>query len=378
MNAGLTQVLADRTNTYLYGNGRISQHATQTEYFLGDALGSVRQLADATSAVTLTQSYAPYGGTVSSTGSGTSAYQFTGEMRDANGLTYLRARYLDSSTGRFTQRDPSRMEANLYLYAGANPVNRIDPTGLYSRFDAVIFAYKHDLNTDLGTNINGTQCANFASFVLYAGGIRDTRPEPRIQLKFDNDDAEAFQGMQPPYWDPNIMKTDNVFEKYRHMFLQEWYDTDHLLDFLVKNGHADTRTYSGVVPHFNSAFATADNVNRNNQEWKEFLRINKSFIQPGDLVFYDSAETNYAEWEHVAVVTDWSIQTYMDKQGTDPWNRIAMEMYYSVIAPYDCGFDWDMVKPRVVEQGGSINYQTNRSVDNTGSRSKSIMFVHIR
>ncbi len=132
LNAGLTQVLSDGTNTYLYGNGRIAQTDSTTEYFLGDALGSVRQLVDSAGAVTLTQSYAPYGEIVSSTGSGTSAYQFTGEMRDANGLTYLRARYLDSSTGRFTQRDPSGLEANLYLYAGANPVNRVDPTGLFS------------------------------------------------------------------------------------------------------------------------------------------------------------------------------------------------------------------------------------------------------
>ncbi len=44
--AGLTQVVDDGTNTYLYGNGRIAQVDSTTEYFLGDALGSVRQLAD--------------------------------------------------------------------------------------------------------------------------------------------------------------------------------------------------------------------------------------------------------------------------------------------------------------------------------------------
>lgn len=81
LNTGLTQVLADGANTYLYGNGRIAQAGGTTEYFLGDALGSVRQLTDTAGAVTLTQNYSPYGETGSNVGSGYSAYQYTNEMR---------------------------------------------------------------------------------------------------------------------------------------------------------------------------------------------------------------------------------------------------------------------------------------------------------
>ena len=43
VNAGLTQVLSDGTNTYTYDLRRISQLGTaDAEYFLGDALGFVR------------------------------------------------------------------------------------------------------------------------------------------------------------------------------------------------------------------------------------------------------------------------------------------------------------------------------------------------
>ncbi len=135
MNAGLTQVLSDGTNTYLYGNGRISQHATQTEYFLGDALGSVRQLADAAGAVTLTKSYAPYGDVSQSVGTSQTSYAFTGEARDANGLTYLRARYYNSGDGRFLSRDTWNgdynrpLSLNRWGYVEGNPVNYTDPTG---------------------------------------------------------------------------------------------------------------------------------------------------------------------------------------------------------------------------------------------------------
>ncbi len=135
MNTGLTQVLADGTNTYLYGNGRIAQAGSTTEYFLGDALGSVRQLADSASVVMLTQSYSPYGETISSMGSGASAYQFTGESRDANGLTYLRARYYNSGDGRFVSRDTwggdynRPLSLNRWGYAEGSPVMYSDPSG---------------------------------------------------------------------------------------------------------------------------------------------------------------------------------------------------------------------------------------------------------
>ncbi|MCL4561765.1 MAG: hypothetical protein M1281_14300, partial [Chloroflexi bacterium] len=50
--AGLPQVLGDGTNTYLYGLGRIAQqNASGNEYFLTDALGSVRQRVDASGTI---------------------------------------------------------------------------------------------------------------------------------------------------------------------------------------------------------------------------------------------------------------------------------------------------------------------------------------
>ena len=85
LNTGLTQVLADGTNTYLYGNGRIAQSELMTEYYLTDALSSVRQLVNMNSAITLTQSNAPYGEVIQSVGTSQTNYAFTGEMRDANG-----------------------------------------------------------------------------------------------------------------------------------------------------------------------------------------------------------------------------------------------------------------------------------------------------
>ncbi len=53
------------------------------EYFLGEALGSVRQIADASGAVTLTQSFEPYGKVSGSEGTSSSIYGFDAEQTDS-------------------------------------------------------------------------------------------------------------------------------------------------------------------------------------------------------------------------------------------------------------------------------------------------------
>ena len=149
--AGLTQVLVDVTsgvtNTYLYGNGRIAQNnsGNGASYFLGDALGSVRQLTDSNGAVTLSKSYQPYGSVLSTSGSGSSAYGFTGEWTDNTGLVYLRARYYMSGVGRFVSKDMwpgdynNPLTLNGWNYTAGNPINRIDPSGQCYRWVGPVY-----------------------------------------------------------------------------------------------------------------------------------------------------------------------------------------------------------------------------------------------
>ena len=190
LNTGLTQVLSDGTNTYLYGNGRIAQTNSTTEYFIADALGSVRQLVDVNSAVTLTQSYAPYGAVTQSIGSGATAYQFTGEMRDANGLIYLRARYYAPQDGRFLSRDPwggdytRPLSLNRWNYVEGNPVNLTDPTGLMSRshaeFQSCISSPKLD---GVRLNVKENVCS-MISELEEKGYLTDIADEDHIEAAY--------------------------------------------------------------------------------------------------------------------------------------------------------------------------------------------------
>jgi RHS repeat-associated protein len=62
-------------------------------------------------------------------------YKFIGEAEDpAASLMFLRARFLDSTSGRFLSRDPLGLRnlsgMSSYTYALANPLRLVDPSGL--------------------------------------------------------------------------------------------------------------------------------------------------------------------------------------------------------------------------------------------------------
>ncbi|MCA1834978.1 MAG: RHS repeat-associated core domain-containing protein [Actinobacteria bacterium] len=78
-----------------------------------------------------TYSYDPYGTITAATGTVPKPYRYAGGYSGSKtGLTHFGARYYDSTTGRWTQRDPSGRDANADAYTGSDPINRVDPHGL--------------------------------------------------------------------------------------------------------------------------------------------------------------------------------------------------------------------------------------------------------
>jgi|CXWL01.1.fsa_nt_gi RHS repeat-associated protein len=181
LNTGLTQVLYDGTTTYAYGLGRIAQTDTTTEYFLGDALGSVRQMTDSTGEITFAQTYDPYGTVTSTSGLSHTDYGFTGESYSpSTQLTYLRARYYDPAEGRFTSRDTWGGDArrplslNRWGYVEGNPINAIDPSGYITEnqakkakviVDKLKMIYNVHVERDWGYRIVDNQNLLFRDFI---------------------------------------------------------------------------------------------------------------------------------------------------------------------------------------------------------------------
>jgi hypothetical protein len=94
LSAGLTQVPSDALLDYLFGIDLIAlANGSNIDYFLGDALGSVLQITDASGVLTLAKNYDPFGNVVSSLGTTSTSNGFTAEQTDPTGLIYLRARY---------------------------------------------------------------------------------------------------------------------------------------------------------------------------------------------------------------------------------------------------------------------------------------------
>ncbi len=181
-------MLADGSNAYLYGNGRIAQYDTAMQYFGGDALGSVRQLYSPNRQVLANTRYDPFGRVLAQSGTASSAYGFTGEWTDGTGLVHLRARYYSVQQGRFVTRDVwegdpnAPMSYNAWLYVHANPVNLADPTG----YDPYICDDPTDRSTCRRIHIYTGPTYSYTELMWLYFGV-----QPQ---------ANSFPGMPDPEW----------------------------------------------------------------------------------------------------------------------------------------------------------------------------------
>lgn len=119
----------------------LPEKEAKIEWYLPDHLGSTSLLVDENGQVVSEVAYYPYGLTRYQDNGEHIAYGFTGKELDVSGLHYYGVRYHDGPNGRFINVDPlyaqqpernlpDPQSLNLYAYAGNNPINYSDPTGL--------------------------------------------------------------------------------------------------------------------------------------------------------------------------------------------------------------------------------------------------------
>ena len=179
------------TARYLWAGKRLVAMVTEEGTFFHhfDALGSTMLLTDAAGQTAAAYAYSPYGAPAGSSGSVSNPFTFVGEHGvedEGSGLYLMGRRHYDASLGRFLQRDPLGFKAgpNLYAYTRNDPLNFVDPQGLFE-----IPIGPGDPNP-LPPNVDGTRnscttlSGQFASKVLiYATDLaygKEGEPSPFI------------------------------------------------------------------------------------------------------------------------------------------------------------------------------------------------------
>ncbi|MFO0614798.1 MAG: RHS repeat-associated core domain-containing protein [Polyangiaceae bacterium] len=162
-----------------------------TYRILTDHLGSVRLAVDVASGVVAQRMAYDSGGRVlEDTNPGFQPFGFAGGLYDADtGLVRFGVRDYDAETGRWTARDPIGLRGgvNLALYAGGEPLNGADPTGLDMQSPA---AHRRDYVKGEGTIPADGMCV----YECTDGFLYN-----HTWVQFDNDPARSYGLWPNPY-----------------------------------------------------------------------------------------------------------------------------------------------------------------------------------
>lgn len=156
-NRDYGQVLVETTPTtelnYTFGNDLVGlSTGTADLTYHSDAIGSTRLLTDGSGNTADDVRYDAWGEQLAGGDVAENQYLYTGEQYDDGlGKVYLRARYMSTGVGRFSQMDQwegtkeNPITQNKYLYGSANPVLYNDPSGFTSSL--------HDIQAATTTNL---------------------------------------------------------------------------------------------------------------------------------------------------------------------------------------------------------------------------------
>ena len=125
-------ITAEATVSCIHGNRLIKSDYGWSVY---DGHGSVVALTDDNGAVMKDYQYDAFGIELGEQdGEDRNPFRYNSEYTDyESGYVYMRARYYSAEVGRFISQDPIMDGYNWYGFANNNPIDFIDPTGLYQQ-----------------------------------------------------------------------------------------------------------------------------------------------------------------------------------------------------------------------------------------------------
>lgn len=206
---------AGQPTEYIYLHGTpIAVVKDQQLYFIhSDHLGTPHTLTDNDQEVVWNASHDPFGQANIQTEQITFNLRFPGQYYDAEtDLHYNWHRYYDPATGRYITSDPIGLDGglNTYVYTENNPINRIDPNGLWSlSFDlyfgvggGVTIGWDSDNEQMFGGGRLGIGLGGGASLDLMDSGPRSRplRPSPYADICPDLETGQYGTSVSTFYW----------------------------------------------------------------------------------------------------------------------------------------------------------------------------------
>ena len=134
------------------GYGYVAADTSEVEetfYYHSDHLGSTSYITDQKANVTQYDAYLPYGELLVDEHSSSAdlPYKFNGkELDEETGLYYYGARYMNPITSMWYGVDPLAecyASTSSYIYCRSNPINLVDPNGMYDKKTAQSVAQKY-------------------------------------------------------------------------------------------------------------------------------------------------------------------------------------------------------------------------------------------
>ena len=168
------------TSRYLRGIDLVAQQIDNSLfYYLFNIRGDVMH----------TYEYDAFGNERNPSPNDPNPFRYCGEYWDSETQSYyLRARYMNPTTGRFLSEDPIRWGTNWYIYVDNSPVNRCDPSGLSPEW----FPLRYNVEKLPNSRVSWNRYSRTASisiggaiahFPVSSDGVRET--DGRVYVRAD-------------------------------------------------------------------------------------------------------------------------------------------------------------------------------------------------